>query len=449
MRRTSILASLPFLAAAACGKVNTLADSGPPDAVPIDADLTPDAAVSGTVKVTVIDPQNGGTPIANQTVVFASADGTVTEVKTDAMGKAHSDLIGGPSASVSTVWPISATSVHVGSIMGVVPGDDATLGENDVGGTDAGTFDLYNIPTSPYANVAGATMTAYGPCGSTSVAASATDISLTLSSDCKDNATDVVIVNTYQGTSYYALALPNVTFSMNGSANMGNGSWTYMGNTYVTGQIANIPAVFTDVSFDRSTHVNNGFDQSGSATPAGSPPSATIQVQAAPSTNGFVTISMNGTDGTTQMVSQIRQKIGGLSFTYGIDATAQGMPVLDKVAFDPATAKMSFTRTGTSAPDVAITLVSYKRGTVNYQWEMVVPPDVTSIVFPPLPTDLADANPKAGDTVASSVILLADSTNIADYDAIRANAFRDINKLFNSPNADIRITEAVSSAGGN
>src|SRR5437588_9151865 len=76
-----------------------------------------DSAPKGTVTVTVLSTTLERTPVVGAPVVFDDVDGTVTEIATDASGKAHADVARG--ASVTAVYVLSTTAHELQTVLDV------------------------------------------------------------------------------------------------------------------------------------------------------------------------------------------------------------------------------------------------------------------------------------------------------------------------------------------
>src|SRR5207253_1468639 len=87
----------------------------------------------GIVTVTVLSTTLERTPVVGAPVVFDDVDGTVTEIATDASGKAHADVARG--ASVTAVYVLSTTAQELQTVLNVAPGDDLTIAPNTTSST--------------------------------------------------------------------------------------------------------------------------------------------------------------------------------------------------------------------------------------------------------------------------------------------------------------------------
>lgn len=401
MRRTS-LASVALLAGlAGCGEVVTLADAAP-DAVVYDANTTPDVAVAGTVKVTVYDG-NTSAPAVNVAVVFLNADGSVVlNTKSSGTGTAMAEMVAG--GSVTAVVPDGA-GFQILTSLDVAPGDEIVLGQEPRDNANAGNFTVTDIPASN----SGYSTTVYGPCNSTNVAAGATSATLTLTNDCKDLTTDLLIVQSSAGTTYSILK-PNVMFRGGQSASVAGLQWQYDGP--MTASIIGMPIDLTSASLRRRTGVRTGY--SNTATFTVGQPTGAVSLSAPQATSALMTLSLAWPEGRLEQT----EKIAGQSHTYGVDATTM-LPRISAVTGDPATGKISWSQPTPGGGDIVLMGTSYSRAGVNYSWAVFGPPSLDSVTLPTLPADVGGVNPTATDTFSGFEVYRLDLGSVPGYPGVR------------------------------
>ncbi len=416
MMRTILIASLS-LVAAACGKVQSLADANGSGSN-IDANTGPDANPRGTVKVTVFDPSGTGANPTGIPVVFIDPNGSlVANVPTDSNGKAQADVL--PGASVTAVFAPDATDYVMDVVLGVKPGDDIVIQDTPSQAT-TGTF------TVSFPSLANATTYyAYGPCGG-SPSSTGGPAALTFQAYCTVSPMTVgVVAYNSSGQVIGYIEQANLTFTDGGSTTI-PGSW---GNQIsMTASATNVPADVTNVAFYRTVRYPSGFGTSmGSAAPSNS--MVTIS-SAVPASNKAVMQTTLRKNATMQF---IYQPVDGGSTSYSVDAGANELPWLAQPSMDVTTATITNNVSGPAPPSGFIYYVGdgYQRsvgGTAtNYRWTIVTG-STDPITLPKMPAAVGDVNPKPGDTVSlfNGVAFLLASDAIPDWDHARNHAFEAV-----------------------
>ena len=433
----SLYACLCAISLAACGKVKTFADAGDngPDAA-ATPDAGPDANPRGTVHVTVIDNNGTGAPVVNAPVVFFDPDGTmVADVTTDGNGQAQADIL--PGANATAIWTVDATHHQMGTIFGLKPGDDVTLGIRGQDSSAAGSFTVTGVPSYSGAT----TYTVYGPCGSANVGAGAPVATLSLRLDCKDVTDEVVVV------AYDANNNPLASINQTGITFTSGGSVSVAGKVYATIRQFNasytaIPASVASIDLGRDTAVAYGWAAYASQQTSG----ATLNLSMKAPVSRDAWIDNQFADSMGDGNQEIRQKIAGNSFTYGMDVGNQLLPWFHSVTFDPATALMSWDGTAAPSADFFLGEVEYLRtdaqqNTSTFIWIFFAPPGIPNARMPSLPIDVGDVMPKAGDAIGFAACANFDADTIDGYDEIRSTVFPDINGLNRDPSiANLRIS---------
>lgn len=420
--------ALALAALAACGKDHPLVDAGVLDANRTDASTGPDADPHGVVTVTVLSSDGSGTPASGVKVAFVEPDGELAaEATTGADGKASASVL--PGASVTAVYALAPTDHQIETILGVKPGDDLTIGSAK-DSTAAGTFTVNLIDTGGTTSYA-----VYGPCGAgtftvpqafTSNATATVPVALTFQRYCAQTTMDLVAVRydvDFVAADY--VELKDVAFTDGGTVDQ-TAAWTPM--PLLAATYSDIPADVIAVSFDDRVPDLLGFGYGALLTPdAGA---AAVNAPVPPAAHALVTstIESNAHGGS----QQIFDGIDGTKTSYALDVGASLLPWVDAPVLDPATATITTATSGTGTGDAFRVEVSFDRPDPNgggsgsgtptdfYDWT-VWSASPGTITLPTLPADLADNDPKAGDSLGSSAASVFDLAAATGYDAVRAH----------------------------
>lgn len=394
-------------------------------------DGAPDAPNHGPVTVTVYDFNNPGNVVTGVPVVFIEADGTVAaKPVTDTLGIATADVH--PGASATAVITAQGNDMIM-TLADIRPGDHINLGPvTPFTSTTDGTF------TVSYPSYSGATYyDVVGPCGYYN-AQTALSYAMTITTDCKQSAMDILVVaNNASGPIGY-LEKPNVAYTPGGSTFV---SGSYLLPATFSASYTNVDASVTGITFTRYVPARNGFTTVNSGTPA----NGTLSLN---------TLALNGQSSRVQTrasrpneLNNVFQNMAGNLTSYSMDMGATLLPWLNMPVVDLANKKVMIpvdtTGTTSDKPDVFVTSFSYSRtngsaGTTSYRW-FVIAPEAADITLPPLPADVGDVLPQSTDTLGT-VLAVMDDTSTTTWDDARVNAvdFVDNITLVNDTTTRIR-----------
>lgn len=403
-----------------------------PDAAK-QSDAAPDAPPPhGPVTVKVYDPSNAGTVAVGVPVVFIEANGTVVgRPLTDSNGVATSDVHANATATAVIAAATGSTTTLM-TLEGVQPNDNIVLGPRaSTASTTDGTFTV-NFPSNSNAN----NYNIVGPCGSVNTGAntgSATSYVMTITTDCKQSAMDILVIannSSYQPIAY--LEKPNVPYTAGGSTYV-NGSYLLPGT--FNANFTNVDASLTNLYFYRQAPAGYAGANSGiSGTPA----------------NGMVSLSVPAFNAqTSEVVSRfnkgslqnvVYQNMPGNTLTYDMDVGGTLLPFVGPVTADFANNKVSapVDTTGTTSDPADMFLMSfnYSRpngsgGTLSFQWA-VIGPQGGDFTIPALPPEVGDVLPKVDDSIGIySFAALVESSSLT-WDMARLAPF-DYTPLLNAP----------------
>ena len=383
-------------------------------------DGAPDAPNHGPVTVTVYDLNNGGGVLTGVPVVFIEADGTVVgKPVTDTLGIVTADVH--PGASATAVITAQGGSTMM-TVVGIQPGDHINLGPAaPTTSTTDGTF------TVNYPSYSGATYyDVVGPCGYFSNGTSLT-YAMTITSDCKQSAMDILVVaNNASGPIAY-LEKPNVAYTAGGSVFVGG---TYLLPATFSANYTNVDASVTGISFTRYVPAQRGFTTVNSGTPANGTLSLNSLALNAQSSR-VVTRATRPNEN-----NYVYQNMTGNGTSYSMDMSATLLPWLNMPTVDLANHKVMIpvetAGTTSDKPDVFVTSFGYSRtngsaGTTQYRW-FVIAPEPADITLPELPADVGDVMPQATDTLGT-VIAVMDDTSTTTWNDARVNAVDFVDNL--------------------
>jgi hypothetical protein len=400
------------VAVSACGKVHNLTDagngsgSGADSSTQIDAP-GPDADPHGPITVLVNQQSGPATPQPGVPVVFVNPGGTiVAEMPTGSDGKATATVL--PGATVTAVYDAGTANVRLETVRDVAPGDTIVIGPTSAGGSGggSGTFTV-NVADDP---AGGLFYEVFGPCGSstgTSPGSGApTPVSLFMSDGCKLDTMDLIaIARNSDKTAIGWQEKKGVPYVTSGSTDM-NGAWQPLQS--VTASYTNPPATLGQINVTESVPDMNGLQASGYAAGTDTR-TITFNNMPTPSTVFFETNFYNTQQGGQQQMYEVAD---GTKTTYSVDLATALLPWVPFPTFDPGTATITASAGG---GDVLNVQVQFSRtinsALVTFTWDVWSPP-ADSITLPPMPTDLAQCTPVAGDSVNNA------STNLYGADAI-------------------------------
>ena len=403
-----------------------------PDAPQAPDAATPDAPQAGVVTLTITQ---GGDPRVDVDVYFLAADSAlVAKVKTNAQGVASATM--GLGGSVTAIDPFSTKSLgrDLRTFVGVKPGDRLKL---HTGGTVAqGTIVNFtlNLPTDAFAS----TYYVYSDCGYTNFnsgggsGSGGGPVSFPVGfAGC--GATSDFLIETYDfnGLPVGAFYKAGVPLTAGATVDLTAEAYTAPIPTR-TVNWANVPAAYTSMNarnaiaspkgFLTDINVNPAIVTAGAATATFTMPTVTagISIMASqPSPSNFIgrhTVLDWAPQGTTPIAIDLA---GALLATY---STAPSVSA--------AAHTITWAASAGAMPDFAWATLSANRliGQTNkfWSWDIVVPFATTMFTLPTLPTEIADLNFMATDTVNINELTTAKVPG--GYDAVRAEI------LSSSPN---------------
>jgi hypothetical protein len=387
----------------------------------IDA-ATPDAPLTGAVTLTVTQD---GTPRADVAVYFLAADSTlVAKVPTNAQGVATATM--GLGGSVTAIDPFSTKSAgrDVRTFVGVKPGDQLKL---YVGGTAAQSVNFtLTLPTDAFAFY----YTVSTDCGSTQFFTGGGSGSgggpvggpVTLDG-C--GATTDILIETYDGNSMAlgAIYKPNVAITEGGTVDLTAEAYTTPVPT-ATINWSNVPTEYTQINgryalaspkgFLRETYLTADVTE-GAGTFTIPSPGVTGGIAitgSQPLPSNFIgqqTVVDWAPEGTAPIAVDLANTLLG---TYSTTPSVSG-----------ATHTVTWAASPGVAPDFAHASLFANRpngkSSTFWSWDIVVPYATTTFTLPTLPTEIADLNFQATDSVAINELITAKVPG--GYDAVRAD----------------------------
>ncbi len=405
-----------------------------PDAPPGPDAATPDAPQSGVVTLTITQ---GGDPRVDVDVYFLAADSAlVAKIKTNAQGVASATM--GLGGSVTAIDPFALKSAgrDLRTFVGVKPGDSLKL---HTGGTAAQgrvvNFTL-TLPTDAFAS----TYYVYSDCGFAQfnsgggsgsgggpVSGPAAFFGCGTTSD--------FLIETYDfnGLPVGALYKAGVALTEGATVDLTAEPYTTPIPTR-TVNWANVPAAYTSMTarnaiasakgFLTDIDVNSAIVTAGAATATFTMPTVTagISIMASqPGPSNFIgrhTVLDWAPQGTTPIAIDLA---GALLATY---TTAPSVSA--------ATHTITWAASAGATPDFAWATLSANRlvgqSTTFWSWDIVVPFATTTVTLPTLPTEIADLNFMATDTVNLNELITAKVPG--GYDAVRAEILSSSPKDF-------------------
>ncbi len=409
-----------------------------PDAAK-QSDAAPDAPPPhGPVQVTVYDPNSQGTVVVGVPVVFIEADGTVVgRPLTDSTGVATSDVHANATAT-AVIAGAAGNPTTLMTVVGVQPNDKIILGNSvNSGSTMDGTFTI-NYPT-----YSGATSyNVVGPCGNYN-AGNVTSYALTIYSNCKQSAMDILVVaNNASNQPIAYLEKPNVPYTAGGSTFV---SGTYLLPGTFNASYTNVDASIPNLSFNRQ--VPAGYAGYNSST-SGAPANGTVSLSG-PAFNAQTSSVLTRIIRSSQQ-NIVYQNMAGNATTYAMDVGATLLPWIGPVTADFANGKVMVpvdtTGTTNDPLDLFYLMFNYGRpdgsgGNLSFRWYVIgqQPGDVT---LPALPAEVGDVMPQATDTAGTTISVLVESTNLT-WDQVRAAPFDEIATLGAPTDTTTRLRESA------
>lgn len=414
--------SLAFclLLSAACGSVKET-----PDASTIDADQ------SGTATVETEAALLGGTVganVGNIDVVSMLPNNKLLEtIKTSAEGTGSIKVY--PGGSVTAIYRRPGDlGAEMISYLGVKPNDTLVFGSRNFSTLGVTNTNLGNQTYEWTVQAPGATNhCAATSCSVTCAAAPATTVSFAEFLSCNRTPMDILYVarNAAGQATHYSLR-SNVTFAA--GSTVSTTFWTPVLNATVN--ISGVPAEVSNLFGNWATVLNNQDERTLAAQYSGNPTGGAFT-----STFGF-----HGTGDRTIARVQF-QRPGSFDLMTLVDgitpnstvqtvASPQFTPWLQGVLASAPLRTVAWNAVATpaSVTDGSVVLAQWSRTvggmTQFYRWYLIVPPGVSSINLPDLPTPLNNVLPTTEDFLNAQVRMFDLSTT--DYDAVRALPSRNV-----------------------
>lgn len=405
---------------------------GPTDAAvdaPVDVPDQPPPPIALTVT-------RNGAPVAGVHTYFLNADSSVAAtLDTDASGTVTAVMAAGGSVTAIDPFPNvvaasrgTAAAVIVGNndlrtFMGVKPGDHLVLTQNDAPGTTI-TFTL-NAPA--FGQRTDTTYEVFTSCGSGSLSAGgggsgsggpAPGGPMTLT-NCNGAADILIMASEPQSEGppvLGALYHPGVQLTQDAIVDLTGD--TYQPVTDVSFSYTNLPSSAGSLSVSHTLATTRGaFDPFQGNTGVSS---GAASVDIAEPTIAGVT-SLVDTEVFLRGHHHVIDK-AAVTATYSLDATGLLLrDLFNEPFYNPATKRLSWIEdTAGAAPDLTVTCINVSSGARQWSWAIAAPYTPTDeLIFPTLPTDVANWAPSPSDFV--NVQGLMNAKVPGGYDAVRAH----------------------------
>ena len=387
MRRPSRSSWLPraalaaVLLAPACGEVKTVGGDGGPG----DGDGGADAGAPGPVTIEFHDLFGGAGPVEDMTILFYGPDGAlVTEVTTDAEGRATAEVAPGSSA-VLLIPPLVVTGAFqrfTAAVLDLQPGDEIVFAEEPDSGDSLGSmtieFPAQGAATDYYVTTG---------CGysSTGEVLSAT---VYFEEECvQDGQVDIVVVARNS-------AGEPIGF-LRGGGDFTDGATLTLAGAYATDMIgvslAEQPASVDEIIV-QGAPVAGGRAFSGFFDGQSLAEDTPITLAVPPGMDRMIEV----------FFEPVQEGAGDQSITYHVPAadgslevSAELLPWYSPPVYSTSQRAMYWTSTGGRTPDVLFTaLLFVDKGSESPAIFYVIgPPDGTSIALPELPEEHASRLP--------------------------------------------------------
>jgi hypothetical protein len=338
--------------------------------------------------------------VAGHTVVFADNDGTQlgTEV-TDADGKASHVI---PRDATVTLVRVGTYDVYAVTRIGVQPGETLRFGTTwqplptiatmTVSWPSAGTGYRYDVKT---------------PCGgSASNYINATSTTITIDERCAGKTFDVYVarISTFNYDVHGYLMATAQTANDGGSITV-TGTWSDntqpLEGTYAVPTGTRISGLLS-ATYDTRDYDGDDVSMSGYTTS----PTASLSYRLLPAPGSQLLHEVE-----LERMGQVQKQIVGRRFPYatqvGFDITSSLTTWIASASFDKASRTLTWSTETTQAADVVRANFAYNRSaTQDVRWLVIAPGDVTSVVLPALPGELAVHGVTAQDTVTGALALV-------------------------------------------
>lgn len=413
------LAVLALLVGCGDDGVNKLADAPPP---PDDAAV--DAPTSGVVTLTIVQD---GTPRDGVDVYFLAANNTlVAKVPTNAQGVASATM--GLGGSVTAIDPfLTKSSGHeLQTFVGVKPGDNLHLTTGQTAAQNTPLNVTVTLPMDAFATQYDVSTS----CGSISFSTSGSGSGGTTVGGPATfygcGATVDVLLETYdtQGAPLGSIFKAGVAITEGGTLDLSADAFV---TPVPTGTInwSNIPAGYTSLVANTALATPKGFLRTGGLNPAAVAAGATtatfprpaiatgtLLVMSEPQPTNFIG-RHTVLDWTPQTAATT-----ALDYTGALLGTYSTAP-----SVSAATRTVTWTAGTGATPDFVVANLSASRIAGQAQqfwsWAVVLPYASTTFTLPTLPTEIAQFNFEATDTVNLDELTTAKVPG--GYDAVRAD----------------------------
>ncbi len=411
MRRFASIASGLFACVTGCGDdgVHHLPDAPAADDAGIDAPVAGTVNITTNVRCCDLAP---GTAQAGVRVIVTGRNNAVgATAMTDAQGKASVAVHAGD--SVTAVYPEDVPNLRtrLTTIAGVKPGDNLTFGDAYWVPPATGVDGQLNVS---WPAVTGANYyEVYTPCGSYFAGSATTTATIPLSAYCQTATAPIVFVaHDNNGLIVATSYLPAAPFT---PGTLPAITWTPVTPSYavsVSGLDAAINQVYlsSGVTFPSQITIANGdypTITAGAGTLSFAIPAGAQRAY------GSMDLRRNGTRGR-----QTYMKAGAASAAFA----APTMPWLTGLAASPGDVQAVWLQTA-GTYDAATLRFNWSHSvaveTHYFDWNVILPPGVTSLNIGTPPAELAPYLPATTDDLGSDLVLV-DLASATGYDALRA-----------------------------
>jgi len=412
---------LVLMVLAACGDdgVHKLADAPP---APDDAQI--DAPNSGVVTLTVIQD---GSPRPGVDVYFLNGDNTVVaKMATNAQGVATATMVAGGSVTAIDPFLIKSSGHDLRTFVGVKPGDNLHLTQ---GGTAAQNVEVnfeVVLPGDSFAS----TYELHSNCGSSYFSANSGSGSGSGSIGGPTSwygcgATVDVLLQTFDfnGNAVGAIYKAGVALTEGGTLDLTSSAYTTpLPNSTINW--SNIPAAYTGLQARvvlasskgvlSTISLNPGPITAGAASLAFPRPTVTNGIEITQTQPSQTTFAAQGlVDWAPQASTPVAVDVGaGLLATYAAAPSVSG-----------ATRTVTWSAGAGASPDFVWATLRASRpagkSSTFWDWDIVVPYGSTTFTLPLLPTEVAQYNFAATDSVEVSELITAKVPG--GYDAVRGD----------------------------
>jgi hypothetical protein len=371
-----------------------------PDAeVPADGDpdgLETDANVRGLISVLVNSPVRREV-LVNAPVLYHEPDGAVTQVATDAMGRASAMVADG-----TTVTVVFEEGRGVATIFGAKIGDQLVFGDGKVNnrGSLALTFAAYPGDVDRY--------DLHSPCGPATPSPGTTTLPPSICiSDI--TSTDVMIV---ASKNFVPVAFAHAT-----GVNLTTGALT-MPNVWTPFPILSVTATNVPALRSISLGVQDSPENFGNSVETDVAPfSRTFPY---PGTTGAYAITHSSRrfpEGNGRSTQIVREPLAVGATSYQLDVAGMEQPWLAVPTYTAATRRIAVGGVGGQTFDVAEYVIAFG-GPNGIRWSLYAP-DLNGVVLPTLPPALDIAT----GPVAGLFVNTYDAAALGGWDVVRPQVF--------------------------